>query len=258
MISKDIVIFGTGNYFENYMECHGLEQKPLLAVDNEVEKAGTIIRGVQIYEPAHLQTMDKDTFYVVICSARWQEIAHQLEEMGICDYQYYRPVPSEETIPMTLTDAGEMVACGDSVEPIAEVTKPYGIGYVPGVFDLFHVGHLNLLRNAKSRCEYLIAGVLTDELVAHFKSKKPLIPYEQRAAIVEAIEYVDRVVPVDFFNTRKIDAWHKYHYDCHFSGNDHGADWMMDLRQLREVGSNMEFFEYTKATSSTQIKGKLG
>ena len=132
--------------------------------------------------------------------------------------------------------------------------KKYKIGYVPGVFDLFHVGHLNLINRCAEVSEYLIAGVLTDELVKHFKDKSPVIPYQQRAAIVEAVCYVDRVVPVDFANTRKIDAWHRYHYDCHFSGNDHGADWMEDLRQLHEVGSNMEFFEYTKATSSSAIK----
>ena len=65
---------------------------------------------------------------------------------------------------------------------------------------------------------------------------------------------MDEVVPVNFENTRKIDAWHLYHYDCHFSGNDHGADWDYDLKQLREVGSNMEFLQYTLSTSSTQIK----
>ena len=119
------------------------------------------------------------------------------------------------------------------------------------------MGHLNLLRRSKSQCEYLIAGVLTDELFEHFKKRKPVIPYEQRAAIVSAVSYVDRVVPVDFSNTYKIDAWKRYHYDCHFSGNDHGADWTRDLEQLREVGADMEFFEYTTATSSTAIRGKM-
>jgi glycerol-3-phosphate cytidylyltransferase len=132
--------------------------------------------------------------------------------------------------------------------------KIYNVGYVPGVFDLFHMGHLNLLRNAKERCNYLIAGVLTDELVYYFKKKTPFVPFEERMAIVEAIKYVDRVVPVDFNNTVKIDAWKLYHFDCHFSGNDHGADWDVDLAQLREVGSDMEFFQYTQGTSSTQLK----
>lgn len=132
--------------------------------------------------------------------------------------------------------------------------KKYKIGYIPGVFDLFHIGHLNLLKNSKKRCEYLIAGVLTDELVIHFKGKAPYIPFEERMAIIESIKYVDKVVPVNFENTVKIDAWKLYNFDCHFSGNDHGSDWDTDLKQLREVGSNMEFFQYTQGTSSTKIK----
>lgn len=146
---------------------------------------------------------------------------------------------------------------GEEKEKSVAGGKTYQTGYVPGVFDLFHVGHLNLLRRSKQRCEHLIVGVLTDELVEHFKHKRPHIPYEQRAAIVAAVREVDEVVPVDFHNTKKIDAWNLYHFDCHFSGNDHGPDWERDLKQLRAVGSNMEFFEYTQGISSTQIKQQL-
>lgn len=135
--------------------------------------------------------------------------------------------------------------------------KKYKVGYVPGVFDLFHIGHLNLLKNSKEKSEYLIVGVLTDELVLHFKGKLPLIPFEERMAIVESIKYVDEVIPVTFDNTKKIDAWNQLHYDCHFSGSDHGPDWENDLKQLREVGSNMEFLPYTKQVSSSALKRKL-
>lgn len=132
--------------------------------------------------------------------------------------------------------------------------EKYKIGYVPGVFDLFHVGHLNLLCNSKERCEYLIAGVLTDELVMHFKGRKPYIPFAERLAIVESIKYVDRAVAVSFDNTVKFDAWKLYGYDCHFSGDDHIGHWSKEHEQLQSVGSNMEFFPYTPSTSSTQIK----
>lgn len=249
MAKKDIILFGTGKYFENYMLCEGgeLGRTPLFAVDNDPVRAGGVRRGVEVKSPEVLRAMDKDTFYVVICAAQKEPIEKQLESMGITDYHYYRPVPVE--------DAAAEQENGKEGSP--KNSKPYRIGYVPGAFDLFHVGHLNLLRRSKSRCEYLIAGVLTDELYEHFKKKKPVIPYEQRAAIVSAISYVDRVVPVDFSNTYKIDAWKRYHYDCHFSGNDHGAEWAHDLQQLREVGADMEFFEYTKATSSSNIKEKM-
>lgn len=135
--------------------------------------------------------------------------------------------------------------------------KKYKKGYVPGVFDLFHTGHLNLLQRSKERCEYLVAGVLTDELVEHFKGKPPVIPYADRAAIVGAVRYVDEVIPVTFENTRKIDAWRELHYDCHFSGDDHGADWTKDREELREVGACMEFFPYTQGISTTQIRQAL-
>lgn len=272
MTEKKIVLFGTGAYFENYMMCHRLDGKRLMAVDNDASKIGTVKYGIEIASPESLSELEAGSFYVVICCADWRGIAGQLEQMGIYDYQYYKPVPAEQVIPTTLSPDGTVVevrsggaellengfAEQNSVaDAVGASGKPYKIGYVPGVFDLFHVGHLNLLRNAKSRCEYLIAGVLTDELVEHFKNRRPVIPYEQRAAVVEAVKYVDRVVPVDFSNTRKIDAWNKYRFDCHFSGNDHGSDWTLDVRQLREVGAEMEFFEYTKATSSTAIREQL-
>ena len=138
-----------------------------------------------------------------------------------------------------------------------ESGKKYKIGYVPGVFDLFHIGHLNLIRKSKEQSEYLIAGVLTDELVMHFKGKKPYIPFEERIAIVEAIKEVDEVVAVDFSNTVKMDAWKLYHYDAYFSGDDHGHEWDHEKAALNEVGSDIVFFPYTRSTSSTQIKQDL-
>lgn len=243
MAEKRIILFGTGKYFDNYMMCYGVDRKPYFAVDNDTSKVGTGKMGIPIQSPDSLKELPKESFYVIICTAHRSEIEKQLENMGIADYQAYYPVPVEEGLYETNL-------------PWIEA-KPYQTGYVPGAFDLFHIGHLNLLRNAKSRCAYLIAGVLTDELVAHFKGKRPVIPYTQRAAIVESIRYVDRVVPVDFSNTVKIDAWHKYHFDCHFSGNDHGADWETDKKQLAEVGAKMEFFQYSGANSSTEIKRQL-
>lgn len=242
MILKKIILFGTGKYFDNYMISKGIEKRPCFAVDNDSTKIGTFKAGIEIKSPESLIELPRESFYVIICNAKYQEIAIQLESMGIYDYQNY-----------TLMDTGSIYVPDRKQGEV----KPYKIGYVPGVFDLFHVGHLNLLRNSKSRCEYLIAGVLTDELVEHFKGKRPNIPFVQRAEILEFTKVVDRVVPVDFNNTCKIDAWKRYHFDCHFSGNDHGSDWDEDLRQLREVGSNMEFFQYTLGTSSTQIKKKI-
>ena len=138
--------------------------------------------------------------------------------------------------------------------------KKYKVGYVAGVFDLFHVGHLNLIERAKDRCEYLIVGVLTDELVLKNKNKLPYIPFDERLRIIEAIKGVDRAIGVNDSNIQKMDAWKALHFDCLFSGDDYSGNkyWEEDKAALNAVGSNIEFFPYTKSTSSTQIREAMG
>lgn len=138
--------------------------------------------------------------------------------------------------------------------------KDYNIGYVAGVFDLFHIGHLNLIRKSKEKCEYLIVGVLTDELVVHFKGKKPYIPFEERLEIIGALKYVDKAVGVTMDNIDKMDAWELYKFDCLFSGDDYvnNESWIIDKKRLNQVGADIHFFPYTKSTSSTQIKEAMG
>ena len=97
--------------------------------------------------------------------------------------------------------------------------KKYKIGYTTGVYDLFHIGHLNIFRKAKEQCDYLIVGVSTDDLVESYKNKRPVIPFEERIEIVKAIRYVDETIPQESLD--KIEAWNKIHYDALF----HGSDW---------------------------------
>lgn len=138
--------------------------------------------------------------------------------------------------------------------------KKYKTGYVAGVFDLFHVGHLNLIERAKEQCDFLIVGVLTDELVLKNKNKLPYIPFEERLRIVGALKAVDRAVEVDDSNIQKMDAWKQFRFDCLFSGDDYSGNkyWIEDKAALNAVGSNIEFFPYTKSTSSTQIREAMG
>ncbi len=145
----------------------------------------------------------------------------------------------------------------DMEKKASDPEKPYHIGYVPGVFDLFHTGHLRLLERCKERCDHLIVGVLTDELAAYYKGKPPVISCENRMRVIGGLRCVDEVIPVDFHNTDKLDAWEQLHYDCHFSGDDHVGHWNDVLEKLRKRGSNMEFFSYTQGISSTQIKEEL-
>ncbi len=130
------------------------------------------------------------------------------------------------------------------------------IGYTTGVYDLFHIGHLNLLRKAKEQCDYLIVGVSTDELVG-YKNKHAVIPFEERKAIVGAIKYVDQVVTQE--NMDKMEAWEKYHFDVMFVGDDwKGTDkWNKIEADLAKVGARVVYFPYTKGTSSTLINETL-
>ena len=132
--------------------------------------------------------------------------------------------------------------------------KHYHRGYVQGVFDLFHIGHLNLLRRAKACCDYLIVGVVSDDIVKSYKNRMPCIPLDERMAIVEAVRYVDEVVAVDRHNFDKLKAWELYHFDCHFSGDDHAAEWTELERKFRERRVDMVNFPYTEKRSSTMIR----
>lgn len=130
------------------------------------------------------------------------------------------------------------------------------IGYTTGVFDLFHVGHLNILKRAKEQCDYLIVGVTVDELVA-YKGKKAFVPYEERRAIVEAIKYVDQVVPQASMD--KMAAWEALHFDRMFVGDDwKGTDiWNNWEEVFAKVGVEVVYFPYTKQTSSSQLREAL-
>lgn len=135
--------------------------------------------------------------------------------------------------------------------------KKYKVGYTTGVFDLFHVGHLNILKRAKELCDFLIVGVSTDELVSSYKNKTPVIPYEERVAIVEAIRYVDKVVPQE---TRdKMAAYHEYEFDVMFVGDDWKGNKLFAQveKELKEQGSCVVFFPYTKHTSSSLLINAL-
>ena len=130
------------------------------------------------------------------------------------------------------------------------------IGYTTGVFDLFHIGHLNLLRRAKAQCDHLIVGVTVDELVL-YKNKHAVIPFEERIEIVRSIKYVVEAVPQ--VNMNKMEAWEKYHFNRMFVGDDwKGTEkWNRIEEEMRSVGVELIYFPYTKGTSSTLINQVL-
>lgn len=130
------------------------------------------------------------------------------------------------------------------------------IGYTTGVFDLFHIGHLNMLKNAKGMCDRLIVGVTTDALVA-YKNKRAVVPYEERAEIVRNLACVDAAVPQETMD--KMDAWKRYHFDIMFVGDDwyQSEKWKGLEDQFRQIGVKIIYFPYTKGTSSTLLNQVL-
>lgn len=131
------------------------------------------------------------------------------------------------------------------------------IGYTTGVFDLFHIGHLNILRRAKMECDYLIVGVTTDELSSKYKNKVPIVPFEERLSIVESIRFVDEVVPQTHMD--KLQAWKNLKFDRMFVGNDWkgSASWNELEAEFKIHNIEIVYFPYTEHTSSTFLRSVL-
>lgn len=127
------------------------------------------------------------------------------------------------------------------------------IGYTTGVYDMFHIGHLNILRRAKEQCDFLIVGVSTDELVQKEKNKTPVIPFEERVEIVKAIRYVDKVVPQ--VDKNKMEAWQELRFNKMFVGSDWKGtpQWNAFEKEFSEVGVEIVYLTHTDGISSTQL-----
>ena len=131
------------------------------------------------------------------------------------------------------------------------------VGYAGGAFDLFHIGHLNILKHARSQCDFLIAGVVTDEILELTKGKAPIIPHAERIEIVRNISYVDEAVDEDVMD--KLAAWRARPFDVYFKGDDwKGTERARRLEiEFAKVGVEVEYFPYTMATSSTLLRRAL-
>ena len=131
------------------------------------------------------------------------------------------------------------------------------IGYTTGVFDLFHIGHLNILKRARLECDYLIVGITTDELAMSVKGEKPFISFEERVEIVESIKFVDEVVPQTTYN--KMKAWNNLKFDRMFVGDDwkNTKEWIQIEKDFSEYNVEIIYFSYTSHTSSTILRDVL-
>lgn len=241
--SKTIFLFGSGRYAEKFIEQFGKYYDIAGIVDNNESRWGEKLSGIKIYPPAILKETE-EPFKVFICIKFFQDVLLQLKRMLVKDISVYDP-RLDYGRPLKLTGC-----------PQESTPKKYHIGYVAGVFDLFHIGHLNIFRRAKEQCDYLIVGVVTDEQVMRGKKTRPYIPFDERLAIVEACKYVDEAVEIPADKPSTENAWYMYHFDVQFSGSDYADDpaWLAKKVFLQQHGSDLVFFPYTQTTSSTEIK----
>lgn len=252
---KQLVVFGSGQFAKRFMDGYASRYPVAHIVDNSKKRQGTELGGRMIESPDILKTLN-EPFKVLICVKGYLGVAHQLEGMGITDYACFDPAsdyPSAK--PIVKADAAPQQTT-DSAE---EAPKKYHIGYVAGVFDLFHQGHLNLLRRAKAQCDYLIVGVVSNDGVTKYKKVELFIPEEERLDIVRSCRYVDQaeILPFQFAGIR--DAWHLFHFDVMFTGSDYQKNpgWLTDKEFLKRNGADIVFFPYTESTSSTKIKALI-
>ena len=131
------------------------------------------------------------------------------------------------------------------------------IGYTQGTFDMFHIGHLNLIKNAKRHGDYLVVGVNSDDLVESYKNKRPIIPLDERVEIMRAIKYVDEVIVTNTLDKKEI--WEKVRFNEIYIGDDWKGNerWEKTGKEMEQLGAKLVFLPYTKDTSSTMLREKL-
>jgi len=244
---RKLILFGSGRFAEKFMTMYKVDYPVYKIIDNNSARWGQSLDGVEIVSPDILREMGQGEYKVIVCIKNYTFVTKQLDDMGVTEYSIYdanRIYPrKKKTIVQTATNTEE--------EP-----KKYHIGYVAGVFDLFHYGHLNILRRAKEQCDYLIVGVVSDRQVREGKKVEPFVPFDERLEIVRSCRYVDEAHEIPFEHPDTDTAWQLYQFDVQFSGSDYEHDpaWLAKKKWLEERGSTMVFYPYTQSTSSTKLK----
>ena len=252
--TRKLILFGSGRFTKRFLELYRQDYPVYAVIDNSQEKWGQEIEGITIQSPKLLEQLQSGEYKVLICIKNYLSVMKQLIGMGVTEYSIF---DSGRDYPRKRKPVQQ--SAEDRTEGSPALKKKYHIGYIAGVFDLFHVGHLNMFKRAKEQCDYLIVGVVTDEGVRKFKETDTFVPYEERAEMVRSCRYVDEVaeIPLNFGGTS--DAWRLHHFDCQFSGSDYvdNPDWLAEKEFLEKHGAEMVFFPYTESTSSTKLKAMI-
>lgn len=247
---RQIYLFGSGNFTKKFLSQFGDDYDIAGILDNNQGKWGSEMSGIPIISPEILKDLQIGTYKVIICIKNFVSVMRQIKELGVKDFGIFDDnlkYPHKQKIVVQTDNSSE------------QAPKKYHVGYIAGVFDLFHVGHLNMFKRAKEQCDYLIVGVVSDESVMKNKKTMPYIPFEERIEMVRSCRYVDEAVaiPAEYGDTDE--AYRRYQFDVQFSGSDYADDpaWLAKKTFLQKQGSDMVFFPYTQSTSSTKLKALI-
>lgn len=248
--TKQIYLFGSGQFTKMFLSQFGKDYEIAGIFDNNQEKWGKELKGLPILPPSYLESLQPETYKVIICIKNYVPVMKQLQKLGVRDYAVYDSSLEYPRKMPILTQKQD----GSLKEP-----KKYHIGYISGVFDLFHIGHLNMFKRAKEQCDYLIVGVVTDESVVRDKKTMPYIPFEERIEIVRSCKYVDEAVEIPLEDGSSDEAYRRYQFDVQFAGSDYADSpwWQAKREEFQRMGSDIVFFPYTESTSSTKLKSLI-
>lgn len=290
---RKLILFGSGIFARRFLALYGQDYKVHAVVDNnerrwgerlypegfepkrdmtggmkserdasnasdsrDLEEESLVKDGIEISSPEILNELRHGEFKIIICIKNYLSVMKQLDSLGINEYSIFDPSKAyqRKRHPISLKSL-------DSFEhsTVPEGGKKYHVGYIAGVFDLYHVGHLNMFRRAKEMCDYLIVGVVSDEGVRRFKQVDPFVPFDERIEMVKSCRYVDEAVEIPYMYGGTEDAWRMHHFDVQFSGSDYVNDPNFERYRdfLEKHGATMEFFPYTQSTSSTKLKSLI-
>jgi cytidyltransferase-like protein len=252
--TRKLILFGSGTFTKRFLALYSQDYPVYAIIDNNREKWNQELEGITIQSPEILKQLQSGEYKVLICIKNYLSVMKQLDSMGVTEYSIFESGKDYPRKRKPLVPQSAEVRSGASVEK-----KKYHIGYIAGVFDLFHVGHLNMFKRAKEQCDYLIVGIVTDEGVRKFKETETFVPYEERVEMVRSCRYVDEVAEITLNFGGTSDAWRLHHFDCQFSGSDYvdNPDWLAEKEFLEKHGAEMVFFPYTESTSSSKLKAMI-